>query len=184
MLASACPSGKLWKWFSLHPATYWITPCLLSGEEKQAELSLWVVTLNTFVAELTWCYGWSKWKAKSNTINFCDMLGWISVHHIWFKTKWQPLKYNDNVFSKVLSPRKQLEDRNHGLKHLHLVWKVHHCPFKWSFLTSSPNNKQKQCTYKTSNKHSLQSFSYIIPSNSSAFFEWTRVCHMTCVKNH
>lgn len=48
MLASACLSGKLWKWFSLHPATYWITPCLHLGEEKQAELSLLVVTLNTF----------------------------------------------------------------------------------------------------------------------------------------
>lgn len=112
------------------------------------------------------------------------MLGWISICHIWFKPKWQPLKYNDNVFSKVLCPRKQLEDRNHGLKHLHLVWKVHHCPYKWSFLTSSPNNKQKQCTYKTSNKHSLQSFSYVIPSNSSTFFESTRMCHMTCVKSH
>ena len=34
------------------------------------------------MAELTWCYRWSMWKAKGASINFCEMLP-VNLHLVW-----------------------------------------------------------------------------------------------------
>ena len=75
---------------------------LLNGgvhyNEPELSLRLWPVT--PVMAELTWCYRWSKWKAKDSTINICEMLQMNLLCNGCFKTKWQPWRTLD-ILNKI-----------------------------------------------------------------------------------